>query len=82
MPQDASTNIQDKTTSAAKHPLQRPSTPMTSTSHADGPASRGDLSFAVGQTTRKVTQFNPLLTPSPLLDPKLLERKRKAAETR
>ncbi|KAF2278931.1 uncharacterized protein EI97DRAFT_456363 [Westerdykella ornata] len=68
-----------------KHPLSPPKRPMTSTSYSEKPFSslaKGMMEFGFDTrepAERKVVRFNPLLTPSPFLDPKVLEEKRKGA---
>ncbi|CAN9218807.1 hypothetical protein CUC08_Gglean001172 [Alternaria sp. MG1] len=63
--------------SSGKRPLKPAMNPMTSTSASSAVTDKGDLAFTLENRNSKVTTFNPLLTPSPLLEPKVLERKTK-----
>ncbi|KAH3987834.1 hypothetical protein HBI06_057410 [Parastagonospora nodorum] len=60
-----------------KRPLKCPTKPMTSASSSQPSISRGDMVFSLQHAKTKVVTFNPLLTPSPLLDPKVMERKQR-----
>ncbi|KAI8932547.1 hypothetical protein NX059_010722 [Plenodomus lindquistii] len=64
-----------------KRPLKPPSKAMTSSSSTQSAkVAAGDMVFSVAARKSKVTTFNPVLTPSPLLDPKVRERMQKGKE--
>ncbi|KAF5853683.1 hypothetical protein GGP41_006496 [Bipolaris sorokiniana] len=64
-----------------KRPLKKATTSLTSTAVQNTTASRDEVMFSTEPRKAKVVSYNPLLTPSPFLDP-AVERRRKVVVQR